>query len=187
VVANRTLDTAASLGDSTRARRDSQLMSIQVAPLRARTPEYVSDRDEPLRAGDLAAARYVDREIGISHESATLCAEVAGRAFREGRTLVAGVLGRFAAEFIKEAAQLAQASVPEVRWPPPLPWELECDADLDEWIKTVDESLRHSERTLRWIASRPDLPALARVTFDALADACRARQQLLLACSEIDR
>jgi hypothetical protein len=175
------------LGDSTRTRRDSHVMSIQMAPLRVRPREYGSDRDEPLRAVDLTAARYVDREIGIAHETASLCAEVAGRAFLEGRTLVAGVLSRFAAEFIKEAAQLAQASVPEVRWPRPLPWELECDADLDEWIKTVDESLRHSERTLRWIASRPDLPALARVTFDALADACRARQQLFLVCSEIDR
>ena len=187
MVASRTLDTAASLGDSTRARRDSQLMSIQVAPLRARTPEYVNDRDEPLRAGDLAAARYVDREIGVSHETATLCAEVAGRAFREGRTLVAGVLGRFAADFIKEAEQLAQAAVPEVRWPRPLPSELDCDSDLHEWLATVDESLQHSERTRRWIGSRPDLPPLARVAFDALADAGRARRQLLLACSEIDR
>jgi hypothetical protein len=175
------------LGDSASSGRDSRLMSIQLAPLRVRPQEYVSDRDEPLRAGNLATACYVDREIGIAHETAALCAEVAGRAFLEERTLVAGVLGRFAGEFMNEAALLAQASLPEVRWPRPLPWELECDADLDEWIKTIDDSLRHSERTLRWIASRPDLPPLARVTFEALADACRARQQLLVACREIDR
>ena len=46
-------------------------------------------------AGNLATVRYVDREIGIADETAALCAEV-GRAFLEERTLVAGVLGRFA-------------------------------------------------------------------------------------------
>ena len=81
MAASRTLDTAASLGDSASSGRDSRLMSIQLAPLRVRPQEYVSDRDEPLRAGNLATARYVDREIGIAHETASLCAEVAGRAF----------------------------------------------------------------------------------------------------------
>jgi hypothetical protein len=135
---------------------------------------------------DVATARYVDRELGDASASTALCTAAGARARSEGRSLVAGVLGDFAAEFTEEGALLAPASFPEVRWPRRNLWQLEHGADLDDWIRTIADWLHHSERTLRWIASRPDLPALARVTFDALATARHARRHLLLACTAID-
>jgi hypothetical protein len=171
--------------DGTATGRDSHVMSTHLGTLRVLPSRHVVDDDE-LPAADLATARYVDREISDACTTAALCSAVAGRARSEGRRLVAGVLGDFAAGFTDEAAMLAPASLPDVEWPRRGLWPVESDADLDEWIRTISDSLEHSERTLRWIADRPDLPALARVMFDALATARHARRHLLLACSAID-
>jgi hypothetical protein len=134
----------------------------------------------------MMSARYVDREINTARATAALCAGVAVRARAEGRALVAGVVREFETSFRNEAELLTPASFPEVTWPPRAEWDIDSDADLDEWTRALSDSLQHSERTLRWIASRPDLPPLTRVTFDALAAAHHARRQLLLACSAID-
>jgi hypothetical protein len=162
------------------------MMSTHSAPLLLLVPRHGADGDDPDPAPDLATARYVDRELGDASAGAALCTATAARARSEGRSLVAGVLGDFAAEFTEEAALLVPASLPEVHWPRRTRWQPEQDADLDDRIRTIADWLQHSERTLRWIASRPDLPALARVTFDAVAAARHARRHLLLACSAID-
>jgi hypothetical protein len=140
---------------------------------------------DSLPVPDLAAARYFDREIRSAHTTGELCTAVAQRAHGQGRDLIAGVLHEFAAEFADEAALLALAAGPDGRWP----WPLERHAvhtDLDEAIDAIGDVLEHSERTLRWIARRPDLPAPAAVTFDALASARRARRRVLRVCTEIE-
>jgi hypothetical protein len=144
------------------------------------------EADERLAPAELATARYVDREAGNARVAAELCARVAARAKTQERHLVAGVLGRLAAEFTDEAQSLAQASRPDVRWPRRSLERVAAHGSLDEAIEVVSGSLQHSERTLRWIARRPDLPRLAALTFDALAAARRAQRNLLCACSAID-
>lgn len=161
-------------------------MSTHFAPLRVPPPRRFVEDEQPARSPDLATARYVDREISNACASAELCTAVATRARSEGRSLIAGVLREFEAGFTDEAAFLAPAALRDVRWPCGTTWQVETDADRDEWIETISDSLQHSERTLRWIATRPDLPALAKVTFDALASARHAQRHLLLACSAID-
>jgi hypothetical protein len=149
-------------------------------------PEPRVDVDEQLPIPDLATARYVDREVGNARAAATLCTTVAARARSEERNLVAGVLCELAEEFTDEAASLAEAARPDVRWPRRSSERVAAHGSLDEAIDVISGSLEQSERTLRWIARRPDLPRLATVTFDALASTRRAQRNLLSACSAID-
>jgi hypothetical protein len=160
-------------------------MTATLTVLRVPPRPEVED-DERLRIPDLATARYVDREAGNARAAAELCATVAARAKAEERNLVAGVLCQLAEEFADEAASLAEASVPGVRWPRRSAERVAAHGTLDEAIDVISGSLEHSERTLRWIARRPDLPRLVSVTFDALASARRAHRNLLSACSAID-
>jgi hypothetical protein len=160
-------------------------MSAHLASLHV-PPRLFVDDEEPAPLPDLATARYVDREITGARTSADLCTVVASRARSQGRNLVAGVLDEFEAEFTDEAALLAPARLPGVSWPSRVMSLVDDGDELDEWIDTVAESLQHSERTLRWIARRPDLPAFAQVTFNALASSRHAQRNLLLACSAID-
>ena len=132
-----------------------------------------------------AAARYFDREIRNAHTTAELCTTVAHEARRRERSLVTALLHDFAAEFAEEAAFLAAAAGPEVRWPRHVAWHV-THADLDEAIDAISDGLEHSERTLRWFARRPDLPAPAAVVFDAVASARQARRRVLNVCNEID-
>jgi hypothetical protein len=150
-----------------------------------RRPRRWGRSDDPLPLPDRAAARYFDREIRNAHTTAELCTTVAQRACRRGRSLVAALLHDFAAEFADEAAFLAAAAGPDVRWPCQADWHV-THADLDEAIDAISDGLEHSERTLRWIARRPDLQAPAAVAFDALASARRARRRVLNVCNEID-
>jgi len=140
---------------------------------------------DAVRVPDLAAARYVDREIEIAHTAAELCTMVAEQARWQGRSLVAAVLHDFAAEFADEAAFLAAAARHDVRWPcrdeQPVP-----HSDLAGAIDAITDLLDDSERTLRWIARRPDLPSPAAVAFEALASARRSRRRLLSVCNEIE-
>ena len=162
-------------------------MNTHFAPLRVPRPRHFVEDDQPSRSPDVAVARYVDREIRSACATAELCIAVAVRARSQGRHLVADVLREFQAGLTDEAALLAPAALPDVQWPPRrATWQVESDADVDAWIRTVGDALRHSEQILRWIARRPDLPALARVTFDALASSRHAQRRLLLACSAID-
>ena len=149
-------------------------------------PRVLAENAEPSRSPDLAIARYVDRELANARATAELCTSVSARARAEGRVLVANVLHDFAAEFTGEVASLALAARPDVRWPGQSAWPVRA-ADLDESIDAIGDSLQHSERTLRWIARRPDLAPSAVVAFDALASARNARRRLLRVCNEIDR
>ncbi len=161
-------------------------MSAHLASVPIPPSAHVVDGDQSSPTAELATAAYAEREIDNACATAELCHAVATRAHAEGRHLVAGVLGEFGAQFSAEASLLAPASMPDIRWPRRSVSRLDVEADLDGWIETVDESLQYSERTLRWIAGRPDLPTLARVTFDALATARHARRHLLLACTALD-
>ena len=184
--ASRIPTLAAAFEDVDRAGRDSHVMSANLAPvLRPSTDRALED--EQLSPPELATARYVDREINDARATAKLCKDAGRRARAQGKTLIAGILSEFEGEFTGEAAFLQPASVPDVHWPPRALWEVDDDAELDEWIDTIHASLQHSVRTLRWIARRPDLSPLAKVTFDALASAHQARRRLLLACIAIDR
>jgi hypothetical protein len=161
------------------------IMTATLTVLRV-PPQPAVEEDERLPIPDLATARYVDREVGNARAAAKLCATVAARARSQERSLVAGVLCQLAEEFTDEAATLAQASRPDVRWPRRSSERVAAHGSLDEAISVISESLQQSERTLRWIARRPDLSPLAAVTFDALASARRAQRNLLSACSAID-
>jgi hypothetical protein len=149
-------------------------------------PQACVEDDERIAISDLATARYVDREAGNARAAAQLCCTVAARARSQERNLVAGVLCQLAEEFTDEADSLAQASLPDVRSPRRSSERVAAHGSLEEAIDVVRESLCQSERTLRWIAKRPDLPCLVAVTFDALASARRAQRNLLCACSAID-
>jgi hypothetical protein len=150
-----------------------------------RRPRRWGNSDESLPVPDIAAARYVDREIGNAHTTAEVCTTVATRARKQGRSLVATVLHAIAAEFADEAAFLTAAARPDVRWPRRVERHV-THIDLNAAIGAIIDSLDDSERTLRWIARRPDLPTPAAVAFDALASARHARRHLLRVCNEIE-
>jgi hypothetical protein len=150
-----------------------------------RRPRRSRRSDDSLPLPDRAAVRYFDREIRNAHTTAELCTTVAQRARWQGRSLVAAVLHDVAAEFADEAAFLTAVARPDVRWPCRVEWHA-TDADLDEAIAAISDGLAHSERTLRWIARRPDLPASAAVAFEALASARRARRRVLSVCNEVE-
>ncbi len=150
-----------------------------------RRPRRLGRSDASLPVPDRAAARYFDREIRVARTTAELCTRVAQWAGGQGRSLVAAVLQEFAAEFADEAVFLAGAAGPDVRWPCRVEWHV-THADLDDAIDAISEELAHSERTLRWIARRPDLPAPAAVAFESLASARHARRRVLSACNEIE-
>lgn len=176
----------AGFEDTAGAKREVQLMTANVISL-PRLPARAPLEDDPLAApADLATARYVDREINDAQVTAELCGVAATRARSHGRTLLAGVLCEVGGELTDDAALLAPASLPGVRWPRRATWQIDEDGDLDQWLEAIDDSLQHSARTLRWIANRPDLPPLARATFAALASARDARRRLVLACMAID-
>jgi len=142
--------------------------------------------DEPLPLPDPATARYVDREAAAARAIANLCATVAPRARSEARHLVAGTLSQLAAELTDEAQSLAGVSHPDVPWPRRSSERLAADGGLAEGIEVISGSLQHSERTLRSVATRPDLPRGMAVRFDALASTRRAQHNLLCACSAMD-
>jgi hypothetical protein len=119
---------------------------------------------------DLAAARYVNREMAHARATAELCRTVATNAGSQGRRLVAAVLQGAAAELVDEAAFLAAAARPDAPWPCRLDGPV-IHTNLDDAIDAITDSLDDSERALRWIARRPDLPPVAAVAFDALAEA----------------
>jgi hypothetical protein len=161
-------------------------MSAHLAPvLRLQTPHPEVDEEVP-SPEELACARYVDRGIKDARVLVELCSAAATRARAEGKKLIAVLLADFEKEFSDEATALEPAAVPDVRWPERVLWQVDDDAEADEWIDTIHDSLQHSARTMRWIAKRPDLSPLARVTFDALASAHQARRRLLIACRAID-
>jgi hypothetical protein len=151
------------------------------APCTRRGPE----NHEPAPQSEDVVARYLDRESDAARATAHLCGLAADRAQAKGRSLVAGVLNDFAAELENEAALLAPTARPGIRSPrrakPP-----EHDIDLENGLNIVGQALRHSERALRSISTRPDLPSSAATTFAAMASAHRARQRLLDVCIEID-
>jgi hypothetical protein len=159
-------------------------ISVNVATSCRRT-RRLGRSDDSLPLPDRAAAGYFDREIRNSHTTAEMCTTVAQRARWQGRTLVAAVLHDFAAEFADEAAFLTAAADPDVRWPCRAEWHA-TPADLDEAIDAIRDGLANSERTLRWIARRPDLPASAAVAFEALASARHARRRVLRVCNEVE-
>jgi hypothetical protein len=139
----------------------------------------------PEAAADIVVARYADREIEESRTAASMCAVIAMRAQSQGRRLVAGVLYDLVPEFDDEASFLTSLARPEIRWPlrdAPSIGGVDLDDDLDTFVAT----LQHSERVLRWIAQRPDLPRPAMAVFASMAAARRARYRLLTACRAVD-
>jgi hypothetical protein len=161
------------------------IMTATLTVLRSPSQPGVED-DQRLSIPELATARYVDREAGNARAAATLCSTVATRAKSQDRMLVAGMLNQLASEFTDEANSLAQATHPEVRWPRRSSERVAAHGSLDEAIDVINGSLQHSERTLRWIARRPDLPRLVAVTFEALASTRRSQRNLLCACRAVD-
>jgi hypothetical protein len=149
-------------------------------------PQPYGEDDGRIAISDLATARYVDREAGNARAAAQLCGTVAARARSQQRNLLAGILCELAEEFADEAESFAQASVPDVPSTRRSSERVAAHGTLDEAIDVIRESLCHSERTLRSIARRPELPCLVAVTFDALASARRGQRNLLGACSAID-
>jgi hypothetical protein len=141
--------------------------------------------DDTLPVPDRAAGRYFDRETRTAQLTAELCTTVARQAGGQGKGMLAALLHDFAAEFADEARFLAVAADPGVRWPVRLESH-GTPGHLDEAIDAVVDELQHSERTLRWIARRPDLPGPAAVAFEALATARCARRRVLSVCREID-
>jgi hypothetical protein len=162
-------------------------MSAHLATVHVLPTGRSLEGEETSSPAELASARYADREINDALAIAGLCNTASAHATALGKRLIAGVLSDFDREFTDEAALLAPTLLPDVHWPRRALWQVESDAELDDWISTIHDALQHSARTLRWIASRPDLTPLAQVTFNALASARHTRQRLLLVCSAVDR
>jgi hypothetical protein len=175
----------AGFEDAREGEREARSMTTNVIAL-SRQDDDLSDEELRYAAADLAAARYVDREMSDARATAELCGLAATRARSARRHLLAGVLAQIEVQLVEDAALLVPASLPGARWPRRDPYEIDQEANAEELLEALDDALRHSARTLRWIASRPDLPPLARVTFAAIATARDARRHLILASRSID-
>jgi hypothetical protein len=142
--------------------------------------------DEPIPLPDLATARYVDREAAHARAIANLCTTVAPRARSEARHLVACTLRQLAGDLTDEAQSLTGVSHSDVRSPRRSSECAAADGGLAAGIDVISGSLQHSERTLRSLATHPDLSRGMAARFDALASTRRAQHNLLCACSAID-